>query len=100
MDKTPRRSKRQREMMQIEIENQSVDQLTAVSLRHMEVASLKRYKKVFNVKSRHSRPENTEQLYEAVVRHFSELDVPNQDVTIEAFIYNIKNENQSKNKNS
>jgi len=86
-----RRSKRQRELLQNELENQNIDQLTSANLRHMELASLKRYKRVFHVKTRHTRSEN-EELYTRVVRHFADSETPIEDMTIENFIYNVKNE--------
>jgi hypothetical protein len=104
-----RRSKRQREILQAEIENQNIDQLIAgmcwlassidhsqlANLRHMELASLKRYKRMFHFKTRHARPEN-EELYAAVVRHFADSDTPFEEETVENFIYIVKNAKSTK----
>lgn len=63
----------------------------------MELTSLKRYKRIFRVKTRPTRTRSeNEELYASVVRHFSESDVPVEYETVENFIYNIKSHEQSK----
>jgi len=83
---------RQKEQqMQYELENQDVELLTHVNLRHLDTASLKRYKRQYRVRTKHTRPDD-EELFASVVRHFAASEVPPQDETIEAFLFNLKQE--------
>eukprot|EP01127_Copromyxa_protea_P021344 TRINITY_DN7306_c0_g1_i2.p1 TRINITY_DN7306_c0_g1~~TRINITY_DN7306_c0_g1_i2.p1 ORF type:complete len:101 (+),score=4.21 TRINITY_DN7306_c0_g1_i2:36-305(+) len=83
---------RQKEQqMQYELESQDLEGLTHINLRHLDPASLKRYKRHYRLRTKHTRPDD-EELYAVVVRHFASSEVPSQDETLEAFLFNVKNE--------
>jgi len=95
MEQGTRRSRRQKEQQQTELQNQTLDQMTVVNLRQLELASLKKYKRTFKVRTKQMRQPDDEDLYASVVKHFASSDPPPQDETLETFIHRIKSEQAS-----
>lgn len=62
-----------------------------VNFSHIEVNTLKKYKRFYSLRAKHSGRGNEDDLYDAVVKHFATLPAPPEDTTIDSFIFNVKN---------
>eukprot|EP01128_Nolandella_sp_AFSM9_P003644 TRINITY_DN1589_c1_g1_i1.p1 TRINITY_DN1589_c1_g1~~TRINITY_DN1589_c1_g1_i1.p1 ORF type:complete len:127 (-),score=36.60 TRINITY_DN1589_c1_g1_i1:348-692(-) len=69
----------------------NVEVFTPVSFAHIDNASLKKYKRFYSLRARHSGRGADDDLYDVVVRHFASLPPPPENSTIDTFIYNVKN---------
>ena len=63
--------------------------LQNVNLNHMNIESLKKYKRVYKLRTRANNTSKSE-MVSLVQKHFQTMPVPDEAETIETFIYNIK----------
>ena len=63
--------------------------LQNVNLNHMNIESLKKFKRIYKLRTRANNTSKSE-MVSLVQKHFQTMAVPDEAETIETFIFNIK----------